>query len=57
MKNKNGICTRTGKEIPFNEIMTQQNGRQTLILWDKDKGGTHTLDNGQLIDATFNNKK
>ena len=51
-----GICTRTKKEIPFNEITDYTKWHGDAVN-PKDKGGTHTLDNGELIDATFNIKK
>ena len=51
-----GKCTRTKKEIPFNEIADSTKWHGDAVI-PKDKGGTHTLDNGELIDATFNIKK
>ena len=44
------------KEIPFNEIADFTKWHGDAVI-PKDKGGTHTLDNGELIDATFNVKK
>ena len=51
-----GKCTRTKKEIPLNEIADSTKWHGDAVI-PKDKGGTHTLDNGELIDATFNIKK
>jgi len=51
-----GICPGTNKKIPFEEItdFTKWHGDAKK---SKDKGGTHTLDNGQLVCAKYNIKK
>lgn len=51
-----GICPRTKKTIPFEEIADHTKWHGDAVI-PKDKGGTHTLDNGELIDAYFNVKK
>ena len=43
-------------EIPFKQIADSTKWRRDAVI-PKDKGVTHTLDNGALIDATFNVKK
>ena len=51
-----GICTRTKKEIFLTRFTDSTKWHGDNVIF-KDKGGTHTLDNGELIDITFNIKK
>lgn len=55
-KKQDGKSTSTGKEIPLTEIYDHTKWQADHIIpWDK-KGET-TIDNGQLIEASINNKK
>ena len=54
--NQGGVSTVTGNKIPFDEIGDWTKWQGDAID-PKDKGGKHTIENGQLIEAEINLKK
>ena len=55
-KKQDGKSTITGKEIPLTEIYDHTKWQADHIIpWDKQ--GQTTIANGQLIEASINNKK
>jgi hypothetical protein len=53
---QNGICPRTGKVIPEEEINNHKKWHADHII-PHDMGGPTVIENGELVDATYNLKK
>ena len=55
-KKQKGVCPRTNKKIPIDEIGVWTKWQGDAVF-PKNKGGIHELSNGQLICAKFNKQK